>query len=107
MEVVGHVDNVVNDVTDLVDWELLEIPIGCWRGDRNRLSGKLLLQDPQEVKIIFTLFLGARVIIGKVGSLVWVTLATLSNHLSTEIRREGDLRQDTPSLGRRHRGRCP
>lgn len=27
VEVVGHVDDVVDDVTDLVDWELLEIPI--------------------------------------------------------------------------------
>lgn len=38
VEVVGHVDDVVNEGHE-VDWKGLEVVIGCWSGKRDGFSG--------------------------------------------------------------------
>lgn len=35
MEIIGHVNNIVYDVTNVLDGEISQIPIGGWCGDRH------------------------------------------------------------------------
>lgn len=38
MQVVSHVHNVIDDLADLLNWKLLEIPVGSGSSDRQLLS---------------------------------------------------------------------
>ena len=66
MEVIGHVDDVVDHLADLGDWEPLQVPIRRRRGNRDGLAGQQILQDDQESKVIISVL---RVIRGNVGDI--------------------------------------
>lgn len=53
VQVIGHVDDIVNDSGDSIDWECLEVPIRCRSCDRDRLvCAKLLLEDCEKLEIV-------------------------------------------------------
>lgn len=54
MEIIGHVDHVVDEGSDLGDRERLEVPVGGRKGNRHGLAAgaELLSHEGQEIDVV-------------------------------------------------------
>lgn len=53
VEIVGHVDDVIDGSSDSIDWECFEVPVRRWCCDRHRLVlAQGLLQHDEELEVV-------------------------------------------------------
>lgn len=54
MQVIGHVDDVINGGGNAINWKCFEIPVRRWCGDRNRMvRSQLLFENREELEVAF------------------------------------------------------
>ena len=76
VEIVCHVDDVVNDIADILYWKLLQVPVRGRGGNGDCLSGKQVLQDGKEGQIFGAILGLAGVKVGEVWR-AWIFLVNI------------------------------